>query len=141
MLVNPSARARAAPRRRPIRVRGRSHTALVLAPEPPIAAWLADLDALLQRSPAAFIGRLALLNVSALSLSGPDLVALVNELRDRDVRLMGIEGADSTSLGPELPPPITGGSSTSMIEFSAAIPPETTLREPAPVSQQVPSLQ
>src|SRR4051812_35572928 len=78
--------------RLPIRVRGRSHTALVLAPEPPIAAWLADLDALLQRSPAAFSGHLALLNVSGLSLSGPDLTALVNELRDRDIRLMGVEG-------------------------------------------------
>src|SRR4051812_42793519 len=63
--------------RLPIRVRGRSHTALALAPERPIAAWLADLDALLQRSPAAFSGHLALLNVSGLSLSGPDLTALV----------------------------------------------------------------
>jgi len=113
----------------------------VLAPEPPIAAWLADLDALLQRSPAAFIGRLALLNVSALSLSGRELAALVDNLRGRDVRLMGIEGADSTLLSPGLPPPLTGGSPTSIIEFRAEMPLDTKLCEPAPVCQQLLSLQ
>src|SRR6185436_15382010 len=130
--MKPVTRARSSGRL-PIRLRGRSHTALVLAPEPPIAAWLADLDALLQRCPAAFIGRLALLNVSALSLSGPELAALVNDLRDRDVRLVGIEGADSTLLSPGLPPPLTGGSPTSIIEFGAEMPLDTKLCEPAPV--------
>jgi len=138
--MKPVTRARSSGRL-PIRLRGRSHTALVLAPEPPIAAWLADLDTLLQRSPAAFIGRLALLNVSALSLSGPELAALVDNLRGRGVRLMGIEGADSTLLGPGLPPPLTGGSPTSLIEFRAEVPPDTKLCEPAPVCQQLPSLQ
>jgi septum site-determining protein MinC len=92
----------------------------VLTPEPPLGAWLADLDALLQRSPAAFAGRLALLNVSALSLSGPDLTGLLTELRARDIRLMGIEGADPSLLGPGLPPLIKGGGPTSIIEFSEA---------------------
>src|SRR6476620_6973089 len=109
--MKPVTRARSSGRL-PIRVRGRSHTALVLAPEPPIAAWLADLDALLQRSPAAFIGRLALLNVSALSLSGPELAALVNYLRGRDSRLIGIEGADSPVLDSCPPRPSTAGAAT-----------------------------
>src|SRR5215211_2183730 len=131
MLVNPSARARPAPHRRPIRVRGRSHTALVLSPELPIAAWLAGLDALLQRSPGAFTGRFTLLNVSALCLSGSDLADLVTELRSRDIPLMGIEGADPSILGPDLPPLMKGGGSTSIIDFSDATPPNTPNTEPS----------
>jgi septum site-determining protein MinC len=114
----------------------------VLTPEPSLAAWLADLDALLQRSPAAFAGRLALLNVSALSLSGPDLAGLHTELQARGIRLMGIEGADPSILGPGLPPLIKGGGPTSIIEFSEATPPNTAPNEPAPTPQQrPPSLQ
>jgi septum site-determining protein MinC len=144
-LVNPAPRARPSPSRRPIRVRGRSHAALVLTPELPIIAWLTDLDALLQRSPAAFAGRLALLNVSALSLSGSDLAGLVADLQARDIRLMGIEGADPSILGPDLPPLMKGGGPTSIIDFSEPTPPNTpntkpSERAPAP-QQQPPSLQ
>src|SRR5215207_2589674 len=141
-LVKPAPRARTASRR-PIRVRGRSHAALVLTPELPIIAWLTDLDALLQRSPAAFAGRLALLNVSALSLSGPDLAGLVTELQARDIRLMGIEGADPSILGPSLPPLIKGGGPTSIIDLSEATPPntpKTEASEPAPAPKQQSSL-
>jgi len=113
----------------------------VLTPEPPLGAWLADLDALLQRSPAAFAGRLALLNVSALSLSGPDLTGLLTELRARDIRLMGIEGAHPSLLGPGLPPLIKGGGPTSIIEFSEATPPNTAPSEPTPVPQPLSTLQ
>jgi septum site-determining protein MinC len=97
----------------------------VLTPELPITAWLADLDALLQRFPAAFAGRLALLKVSALSVSGSDLADLVTELQVRDIRLMGIEGADPSILGPGLPPLIKGGGPTSTIDFSEVTPPTT----------------
>jgi septum site-determining protein MinC len=112
----------------------------VLTPELPIAAWLADLDALLQRSPAAFIGRFALLNVSALSLSGPDLVNLVTELRSRDIPLMGIEGADPSMVGPDLPPLMKGGGPTSIIEFAEATPIRTKPSEPARAPQRQSSL-
>jgi septum site-determining protein MinC len=143
--LKPAPRARPSTRL-PLRVRGRSHTAFVLAPEPPIAAWLAELDALIQRSPAAFAGRLVVLNVSALSLSGPDLLDLVTELQARDIRIMGIEGADPSMLDKGLPPPISGGGSTSIIEFLEATPPKTTLpntppSEPAPVPQRLSNLQ
>jgi septum site-determining protein MinC len=138
--VKPATRPRPSTRL-PIRVRGRSHTALVLAPEPPIAAWLAELDVLRQRSPAAFVERLVVLNVSALSPSRPDLVDVVTELQARDIRVMGIEGADPSILGKDLPPPITGGCPTSIIEFFEATPPNTTPSKPPPVPQQIPSLQ
>ncbi len=106
-----------------------------------MAAWLVELDVLRQRSPAAFAGRLVVLNVSALSLSGLDLVDLVTELQARDTRLMGIEGADPSVLGRDLPPPIKGGGPTSIIEFFEATPPNSPPSEPAPVPQRLPSLQ
>jgi septum site-determining protein MinC len=106
-----------------------------------MAAWLVELDVLRQRSPAAFAGRLVVLNVSALSLSGPNLVDLVTELQARDIRLLGIEGADPTLLGRDLPPPIKGGGPTSIIEFVEVTPPNTTPSEPAPVPQPLSTLQ
>jgi len=115
--------------------------AFVLTPQLPLAVWLSDLDALLQRSPAAFAGRLALLNVSGLSLSGPDLAGLVAELQARDIRLMGIEGADPSTLGPGLPPLMKGGGPTSIIDFSEATPPNTKVSEPAPAPKQQSTLQ
>jgi septum site-determining protein MinC len=116
----------------------------VLSPELPIAAWLADLDALLQRSPGALTGRFTLLNVSALSLSGSDLADLVTELRSRDIPLMGIEGADPSILGPDLPPLMKGGGPTSVIDFSNATPPNTPNTKPsgpAPAPKRQSSLQ
>ena len=115
----------------------------MLTPELPVAAWLADLDALLQRSPAAFAGQLALLKVSALSVTGLDLADLVTELQARDIRLMGIEGADPSILGPDLPPLIKGGGPTSIIDFSEATPPttpSTEASEPTPAPKQQSSL-
>jgi septum site-determining protein MinC len=103
-------------------------------------AWLHDLDALLQQSPGAFTGRLALLNVSALSLSGHDLANLVTELRSRDIPLMGIEGADPSILGPDLPPLMKGGGPTSIVEFAEAAPIRTKPSEPARAPQRQSSL-
>ncbi|MHC2000524.1 septum site-determining protein MinC [Methylobacterium sp. CM6241] len=95
--------------RPPIRFRGRSFMALVLAPSAPVHDWLEDLDALSRRSPAFFVGRPVILDVSGLGLDRADLTALVSELKARDVTVMGIEGAKSGSLGEGLPPAPAGG--------------------------------
>lgn len=83
--------------------------ALVLAPSAPVHDWLEDLDALSRRSPAFFVGRPVILDVSGLGLDRADLTALVSELKARDVTVMGIEGAKSGSLGAGLPPAPAGG--------------------------------
>ncbi|KMO27560.1 septum site-determining protein MinC [Methylobacterium aquaticum] len=95
--------------RPPIRFRGRSFLAVVLAPEAPIEDWLADLDALARRSPAFFAGRAVILDVTALAPSRDALKDLVAALTEREIPIMGIEGAGSGSLGPGMPPPIHGG--------------------------------
>lgn len=93
--------------------------ALVLAPEPPITDWLTELDAQIQRSPAFFQGRPVVVDLSALPMRKQDLAALIDDLQQRDIRLIGIEGADPAWLGSEawgLPPLMTGSRPAGMIE-------------------------
>lgn len=93
--------------------------ALVLAPEPPITDWLTELDAQIQRSPAFFQGRPVVVDLSALPMRKQDLAALIDDLQQRDIRLIGIEGADPAWLGSEawgLPPLMTGSRPAGTIE-------------------------
>jgi len=92
-----------------MRFRGRSYIAFVLTPEPPIVEWLSDLDAWLQRSTGFFVGKPVVLDLSAVELSKAAIAHLLTELQTRDIRIMGIEGADAAELGPELPPVLKGG--------------------------------
>jgi septum site-determining protein MinC len=91
------------------RFRGRSFLALALAPELPIADWLRELDGWLRRSEGFFAGRPVVLDLSGVKLTKYDFAGLIAELEARGIRLMGIEGADPTWLGPGLPPLLKGG--------------------------------
>jgi septum site-determining protein MinC len=89
--------------------RGRSYLAFVLTPEPPIADWLTDLDKGIAGAAGFFANRPVVLDLSAVTLSRHAVAHLVSELRSRDLQIMGIEGADPSALGPELPPLLRGG--------------------------------
>ncbi len=95
--------------RPPIRFRGRSFLAMVLAPVPPVDQWLAELDALKQRAPAFFAVRAIILDVTGLRFERSDLAHLCEELNRRSITILGIEGIGPTSLGPGFPPPLVGG--------------------------------
>jgi len=86
---------------RRVRFRGRSLMALVLAPEPRVADWLAEFDAHVQRSPAFFADRPVILDVSALPARQGDLVALIEGFRARGIRIVAVESADPAWLGIE----------------------------------------
>ncbi|POR41934.1 septum formation inhibitor MinC [Methylobacterium sp. V23] len=121
--------------RPPIRFRGRSFMALVLAPVLPVSDWLGELDALARRSPAFFVGRPVILDVAGLGLEREALVALVADLAARDVAVMGIEGADPGQLGAGLPPPPAGGRPVDAVptpEASADAAPDTPVVPSAP---------
>lgn len=108
------------PTRPPIRFRGQSFIAFVLVPEPPTDEWLGHLDALAQRSPGFFVGRPVILDVSRLEGFGkPELSALIAQLQERGVRIMGLEGANESLLGPDLPPQLTGGRPAGELEVPA----------------------
>ena len=87
----------------------RSFIAFVLAPQPPVTEWLAQLDDWTRSSPGFFVGRPVVLDLAALTLSEPAIAHLISELSERRIRIMGIKGIDSSKLGPHLPPVLTGG--------------------------------
>lgn len=113
--------------RPPIRFRGRSYMATVLAPIPPVSDWLADLDALCRRAPAFFAGRPTILDLTGLSLTREDLDGLMADLTARAIPVHGIEGAPPGMLGPGLPPPLSGGRPAGEV----AAPDAPTAPEPA----------
>ena len=93
-----------APFRPSVRFHRRSLSALVLAPELPLAGWLAGLDASIRRSPKLFVGRPVILDLSALPLAKPDLAALITDLHARNIRILALEGADPGLPGLGMPP-------------------------------------
>jgi len=113
----------AAQTRKPLRFRGRSFLALVLAPEPPLDEWLVELDEWNKRSPGFFRGRPVVLDLCALSLDKEGVVQLIGDLSERDIRLMGVEGTKSSWLGLGMPPLISGGRETEIAT------PESVARE------------
>jgi len=112
--------------RPPIRFRGRSFMATVLAPIPPVFEWLADLDALCRRAPAFFSGRPTILDLNGLSLTREDLDELLRELATRRIPIHGIEGLPPGMSGEGLPPALSGGRPVGEVPM-----PDTPEPEPA----------
>ena len=127
-----------------IRFRGRSFLALVLAPELPLSGWLEDVDAWSARSPGFFLTRPIVLDVSGLELSRQDLTQLIADLHGREIRIMGIEGADPGWLGLGMPPAMRGGRPAGIIEAvetpKVVAPVAAPQAAPEPVRAPAPSL-
>ena len=100
----------------PIRLKGRSFLALVLAPEKPLDDWLRRLDDLAERSAGFFLQRPIVLDLEDLDIDSRELRGLLKDLTERNVRIMGIEGADPSLLGPDMPPAMKGGRPASDFE-------------------------
>ena len=92
--------------------------ALVLAPEPPLADWLALLDAQIARAPGFFDHRPVLLDLGLLAPDQDGVAALIESIADRGIRVIGTEGAHPSwpgvakwglGLGPPGPMPAAGG--------------------------------
>jgi septum site-determining protein MinC len=88
--------------------RGGSFHALVVRPESPIEAWLADVDVLLARSPGFFAGKSVVIDVSGLSLTKPTFLGLLDELSRRDIRILGVEGANPAEVDGRVPSLVRG---------------------------------
>jgi septum site-determining protein MinC len=112
---------------RSIRIKGRSFLALVLSPDLPLDQWLVRLDDLASRSAGFFLDRPIVLDVSELAIKKAELKQLVDDLADRNVRVMGVEGARPSMLGPGMPPAMKGGKPASDVEVTA--------REPEPENE------
>ena len=82
----------------------RSYTAVVLAPQPPIIEWIAEIDQRIKDAGSFFVGPPVALDLSAVTLSKSAIEHLVTELEQRGVRVMGIENVDPAQMGASLPP-------------------------------------
>ena len=85
-----------------LRVRGRSFLALVLTPEVPLDAWLAELDVQMRRSPLVLAGRAVVLDATGVPDDEPGAPSLLAALRERGIHLIGVEGSSGAWAAPEL---------------------------------------
>lgn len=110
--------------------------AFVLAPEPPLAEWVAELDRQIGRSEGFFVGRPVVVDFAGLEPTQAELVRLIGDLQARDIRIMGIENIDASLLGDGLPPLLKGGRTASgLIEDPEPASPERSRGE-APAQPQ-----
>ena len=115
--------------RQSLTFRARSYMAFVFTPQPPIADWLADLDATLERSKGFFAGHPVALDLSAAGLTPPEITQLTASLAERGIRVLGIEGIAPHDATPGLPPLLRGGRGAQEIEIPE---PAAASAEPAP---------
>jgi septum site-determining protein MinC len=97
-------------------MRGRSYVAFVFSPVVPIQGWLEEVDATLARSPGFFIGKPVVLDLSAVELSQSAIAHLLASLEQRNIRVLGIEGVDAARLTTSMPPLLTGGRPTVLMQ-------------------------
>jgi septum site-determining protein MinC len=102
---------------------------MVLAPEPPLADWLAELDTWLERSPGFFFGRPVVLDVAVIQPGKEGLTELLQNLAGRNIKVMGIEGAEPSWLDFAMPPLLLSGRQASVIPGDN---PPTAAEAPAP---------
>jgi septum site-determining protein MinC len=99
-----------------VRMRGRSYVAFVFSPVVPIVGWLEEVDATLARSPGFFVGKPVVLDLSAVELSQSAIAHLLGSLEQRHIRVLGIEGVDADRLTSSMPPLLTGGRPTVLVQ-------------------------
>ncbi|MGD9545773.1 MAG: septum site-determining protein MinC [Methylocystis sp.] len=97
---------------RHIRFKGRSFPVLTLEPEQPLEDWFAQLDGLLEQSPAFFARKSIVIELAKLTVERPQLIELLEKLTGRGIRVMGLSGADPSWAADDLPPILVGGRAT-----------------------------
>jgi len=102
--------------------RTRAYTAFAITPQPPIVDWLADLDASLVRSNGFFAGHSVALDLSQVRLSRAAIAHLLNNLAERNIRVLGICGVDPSVADSGLPPVLHGDCPTQALELPKATP-------------------
>jgi septum site-determining protein MinC len=123
------------PQKPTIRFRGRNFLALVVAPDPPLEQWLAHLDDWLTRAPAFFKGRPVILDPSAMKADRGEIPAIVAAVQARNVRVMGVDGADVEWLGIGTPGQLLGGKGDPAPEFRAEGAPAPQAAPTAPAAE------
>jgi septum site-determining protein MinC len=127
-----------------IRIRGRSFLAFVIAPEPPLDAWLAELDAQLARSPGFFEARPVIINLAAITARERGADTLLDDLEKRGISVIDVEHAPAVRGADPWRRRLLGGRDAGEIDVGdserAPAPPEETslvIAEPVRSGQSV----
>jgi septum site-determining protein MinC len=82
-----------------VRIRGRNFMALVVTPEPPLAAWFGALDTQMRSGADLFGDRPIVVDLSGAFEDGPQVPLIVLEgLEARSLRVVGVEGIERALL-------------------------------------------
>jgi septum site-determining protein MinC len=92
-----------------LNLRTHSLIAFVLQPVEPLLDWFETLDGWLAQSPNFFANKPIILDLAQADISLKDYRDLLSLLARRHIRVMGVEGANRSLVGPHLPPNVTGG--------------------------------
>ncbi len=121
--------------------------AFVIAPEPPLAAWLDELDAQIRRSPGFFEARPVIIDLAALKGPEPGTATLLEDLEKRGISVIDVENAGAVPGTDPWRRRLVGGRDASDIDVAAseqsrqsAPPPEETslvVAEPVRSGQSV----
>ncbi|GLK72166.1 septum site-determining protein MinC [Ancylobacter dichloromethanicus] len=117
-----------------IRFRGRSFMAMTLVADVPLAAWLADFDVWLQRSPGFFTGRTVVLDLAGTAQSKAEVERWISELATRGVRLVGLEGVRPSLVDAGMPPILRGGRDATLAAAEFAVAPAEARKPVEPVN-------
>ena len=124
--------------RQSLKFRARTYTAFVFTPRAPIADWLMDLDATLERSTRFFTGHAVALDLSAVRLSPNGVAHLVASLEERNIRVLGIEVVEPLE-GAGLPPILRGGRGTQDLDLPEPESPPAPAPDNAPRGREQPA--
>jgi septum site-determining protein MinC len=122
--------------RQSLTFRVRSYMSFVITPVSPIADWLADLDASLERSKGFFAGHPIALDLSAVQLMPSEIAQLIAKLEERKIRVLGIEGIEVSEGAERLPPILRGGRGSQDTAANEPDPPRESVaaKKPEPAS-------
>jgi septum site-determining protein MinC len=118
-----------------IRVRGRSFMAFVIAPEPPLDTWLAELDSEIRRSPGFFEARPVIIDLAGITAPEPGATTLLDDLEKRGISVIDVENAGAVPGADPWRRRLVGGRDAAEIDLGAKQPPveETSLVVTEPV--------
>ncbi len=118
--------------------------AFVIAPEPPLTAWLAEFDVQMARSPGFFEARPVIIDLSAFTGGEPGTDTLLADLEQRGISVIDIENAGAVPGADPWRRRLVGGRNTGEVavanEPAPAAPPEETslvIAEPVRSGQSV----
>ena len=87
----------------------------MIAPEPPLAAWLAELDAQIARSPGFFEARPVIIDMVGITGPEPGAATLLDDLDKRGISVIDVEHAAAVPGADPWRRPLVGGRNTGEI--------------------------